>query len=162
LKGIRNSGNEFLPRAHSAAYGDLDKANWKDLRIRRNWNFIDPAIRPVIKVLNEHGYKTFSCCSGGHKRNLHRPYVDHEAGYIGFYPASNIAYKLYSELRNRQKRFELDVRTRTISRTGTRGRIETTDFGWLLATGETSKRIYYFGLFEDLISIIEKKGKKRS
>src|SRR2546425_9249728 len=103
----------FLPRNHSAEYGNDDESNWKNLNVKSNWKSFDPAIQELLRVLYDRGFTTFSSCSGGHKCNLHIHGVEHEGGYVGFFPASGIAYKLYFALRKKYRHFEFDALTRT-------------------------------------------------
>jgi hypothetical protein len=147
-----NPKHEFLPRSHPAKYGRLDKSNWKDLRVRRSWKLIDPAIRELIRVLNARGFKTFSSCSGGHRRNLHYRDIEHEGGYICFFPPSRLAFKWYFDLRSKQKAFEFHVRVTTMEERNLK-RLESTQFEWQLGYGEISKRDLYRKLFDDMASI---------
>lgn len=152
---MRKAFHEFLPRNHSSKYGVLDKSNWKDLRVRANWKRIDPAIIPLLRSLNEHGFRTFSSCSGGHKRNLNYPDVDHEAGYVCFFPTSKIAYNLYSIVKNKHRRFDFTASTEVIwERRGSK-RLESTKLGWQLQSRD-SRRKYYYALFDDMMAQIEK------
>ena|SRR2546428_4752361 len=146
---------EFLPRNHPAEYGNLDISNWKDLRLERNRKRIDSAIQNLIQVLNDRGFRTFSSCSGGHKRNLNYSEADHEPGYVGFSPASGIAYKLYFALRNKYRHFEFDALTRATKKRGSEW-VEVTQLDWQLERTRTSKRVYYYELFEDMLSIVER------
>src|SRR5690242_17849828 len=91
---------EFLPRSHSKRLGELERSNWKVLEDEADLGRIDPAIRDIISLLNEKGYRTFSSCSGGHKTNPRWRVNRHESGYIAFSPPSNIAFTLYLALRN--------------------------------------------------------------
>jgi len=143
--------HEFLPRNHLAEYGDLDKSNWKDLRVNSNWKFIDPAIQGLLRLLNQSGFTTFSSCSGGHRRNLNQSNSDHEGGYISFFPPSGITYKLYFALRKKYRHFVFDVVTNT--RNGSKW-VESTELDWQLQRNRASKRAYYYEIFEDMAKIV--------
>jgi hypothetical protein len=127
---MRKDNHEFLPRRHPAKYGTRDKSNWKDLRRKSSWNNIDPAIASLIRLLNARGFKTFSSCSGGHKRNLNHPEVDHDEGYIAFFPSTELIYNLYYALRKKHKEFELKASAVSAWEKEGSKWLETSEFRW--------------------------------
>src|SRR2546428_11396319 len=124
--------SEFLPRAHSKRLGELDASNWKDLKIGRNASRIDPAIRAIVSSLNNTGYKTFSCCSGGHRSNLRRRYARHESGYIAFSPPSRIPFALYLALREENQDFMFEAEAVIHDGNGDRRETIYTQLDWKL------------------------------
>ena len=144
---------DFLPRAHSKRLGELERSNWKILEEESDLGRIDPAIREIISLLNEKGYRTFSSCSGGHKTNPRWRVNRHESGYIAFSPPSNIAFTLYLALRNNQN---FTVEAQAVIDNGEGGDRETicTRLYWQLADSRKAKQIYYRKLFSQMQEII--------
>src|SRR5204862_217080 len=101
--------DDFLPRAHSKRLGELERSNWKSLRDGRNIHRIDPAIREIVSLLNNKGYRTFSSCSGGHPTNPRWKVNRHESGYLAFSPPSNVAFALYLGLRKKNRDFTVEA-----------------------------------------------------
>jgi hypothetical protein len=157
---MRKEYNEFLPRRHPAKYGTRDKSNWKDLRHKSNWKKIDLAITPLIQLLNARGFKTFSSCSGGHKRNLNHPEVNHERGYVAFFPATGLVYNLYYALRKKHKEFELTASTVSAWEKEGSKWLETSEFRWQLKWNELSRRVNYYRFFDDTTSVVKTLNKR--
>jgi hypothetical protein len=146
---------EFLPRAHSKRLGQLDISNWKDLEARNNASRVDPAIRPIVSLLNEKGYKTFSSCSGGHRANLRRRYDRHESGYIAFSPPSRIPFLLYVALREKNQDFMFEAEAVIHDGNGDRRETLYTQLDWQLMDQRKPRLEYYKNFFNELKRIIE-------
>lgn len=146
---------DFLPRAHSKRLGQLDMSNWKDLEIERNALRIDPAIREIITVLNEKGYKTFSSCSGGHKANLRRRFDRHESGYVAFSPPSRVPFSLYLALRGRSQDFMLEAEAVIHDANGDRRETVYTQLDWQLVDQRKHRPEYYEKLFGEMKRLID-------
>lgn len=159
---MRKEYHEFLPRRHPAKYGTRDKSNWKNLRLKSSWKNIDPAIVPLIQVLNARGFKTFSSCSGGHKRNLNHPDVDHDQGYVAFFPSTGLVYNLYNALRKEHKEFELTASVVSAWEKEGSKWLETSEFRWRLKWDMLSRREYYNRFIDDVISAVRLSGRVAS
>lgn len=145
---------DFLPRAHSQRLGQLDMSNWKNLEIERNTLRIDPAIREIISILNQKGYKTFSSCSGGHRANLRRRFDRHESGYIAFSPPSRVPFSLYQSLRRRNQDFMLEAEAVVHDANGDRRETIYTQLDWQLVDQRNHRLEYYEEFFDDMKQII--------
>ncbi len=147
--------NEFLPRAHSRRLGELERSNWKSLRNERNYDRIDPAIREIVSLLNQKGYRTFSSCSGGHPTNPRWKVNRHESGYLAFSPPSNVAFALYLGLRKKNRDFTVEAQA--VIDDGDGGDRETvcTRFYWQLSDRKKHKVEHYRKLFSQMREIIE-------
>ena len=154
--------NEFLPRAHSKRLGELDVSNWKDLGVRPNASRIDPAIREIVSLLNDKGYKTFSSCSGGHRANLRRRYDRHESGYIAFSPPSRIPFDLYLALRSRNQDFMFEAEAVIHDGNGDRRETMYTQLDWQLVDERKHLLEYYKKLFLEMRRIIERLPRRRA
>jgi hypothetical protein len=148
--------SEFLPRAHSKRLGELDASNWKDLEDGRNTSRIDPAIRSIVSILNEKGYKTFSSCSGGHKTNLRRRFDRHESGYIAFSPPSRIPFALYLALRERNQDFMFEAEAVIHDGNGDRRETIYTQLDWQLLDRRKPRLKYYENLFSEIQDAIDR------
>lgn len=146
---------EFLPRAHSRRLGELERSNWKALESDSDFGRIDPAIRHIISLLNQKGYKTFSSCSGGHRTNTRWRVNRHESGYIAFSPPSNVVFTLYFALRKKNRDFAFEAQT--VVDNGDGGDRETicSRFYWQLSDSKKPRLRYYKRLFTQIESIIE-------
>jgi len=144
---------EFLSRAHSKRLGELERSNWKIIETETDLGRIDPAIRDIISLLNEKGYRTFSSCSGGHKTNPRWRVNRHESGYIAFSPPSNIAFTLYLALRTNRN---FAVEAQAVVDNGEGGDRETicTRLYWQLSDNRKPKQVYYQKLFSQMREII--------
>ena len=147
-------GPEFLPRAHSRRLGELDSSNWKILARESDFGRIDPAIRELVSVLNQKGYKTFSSCSGGHKVNPRWRVNRHESGYIAFSPPSRMAFTLYLMLSRKNRDFEFEAQA--VVDNGDGGDRETvcTRFYWQLSDDRKPRLEYYRKLFAQMKNVI--------
>ena len=145
---------DFLPRAHSQRLGQLDMSNWKNLEIERNTLRIDPAIREIISILNQKGYKTFSSCSGGHRANLRRRFDRHESGYIAFSPPSRVPFSRYQSLRRRNQDFMLEAEAVVHDANGDRRETIYTQLDWQLVDQRNHRLEYYEEFFDDMKQII--------
>ncbi len=154
--------NEFLPRAHSKRLGELDVSNWKDLGVRPNASRIDPAIREIVSLLNDKGYKTFSSCSGGHRANLRRRYDRHESGYIAFSPPSRIPFDLYLALRSRNQDFMFEAEAVIHDGNGDRRETVYTQLDWQLVDGKQHRLEYYNKLFLEMKRVTERLPRRRA
>lgn len=145
---------EFLPRAHSRRLGELEKSNWKVLETERDFGRIDPAIRELVSLLNQKGYRTFSSCSGGHRTNTRWRVNRHESGYLAFSPPSNVAFRLYFELRKKNRDFAFEAQV--VVDNGDGGDRETvcTRFYWQLSDQRKPKLEYYDKFFSEMRNII--------
>jgi hypothetical protein len=148
--------SDFLPRAHSKRLGQLDMSNWKDLARERNALRIDPAIRKIVSVLNDKGYRTFSSCSGGHKANLRRRFDRHESGYVAFSPPSRIPFSIYKELRGRNQDFMFEAEAVIHDGNGDRRETVYTQLDWQLIDQRKHRLEYYADLFRDMERIIDR------
>lgn len=146
---------EFLPRAHSRRLGELERSNWKVLEVDSDFGRIDPAIRHIISILNQKGYKTFSSCSGGHRTNTRWRVNRHESGYIAFSPPSNIVFTLYFALRKKNRDFAFEAQT--VVDNGDGGDRETicSRFYWQLSDSKKPRLRYYKQLFTQIEEAIE-------
>ena len=140
----------FLPRAHSRRLGELERSNWKILESERDFGRIDPAIREIVALLNEKGYRTFSSCSGGHKTNPRWRVNRHESGYLAFSPPSNVAFTLYFALRKKTRDFAIEAQA--VVDNGEGGDRETvcTRFYWQLSDDRKPTQQYYNRLFDQI------------
>ena len=147
--------NEFLPRAHSRRLGELERSNWKALESERDFGRIDPAIREIVAILNEKGYRTFSSCSGGHRTNPRWKVNRHESGYLAFSPPSNIAFTLYFALRKKNRDFAFEAQA--VVDNGDGGDRETvcTRFYWQLSDDRNPKLQYYNRFFDQIRKTID-------
>jgi hypothetical protein len=147
--------DDFLPRAHSRRLGELERSNWKSLRDGRNYDRIDPAIRDIVSLLNKKGYRTFSCCSGGHPTNPRWKVNRHESGYLAFSPPSKAAFALYLGLRKKNRDFTVEAQA--VIDDGDGGDRETvcTRFYWQLSDRKKHKLEHYKRLFSQMREIIE-------
>lgn len=156
MKGSRTLRLEFLPRSHSKRLGELDMSNWKNLEVKSNALRIDPAIREIISILNEKGYRTFSSCSGGHKANLRRRFDRHESGYIAFSPPSRIPFSLYLALRGRNHDFMFEAEAVLHDANGDRRETIYTQLDWQLVDQRKHRLDYYDDLFDEMKRIINR------
>ena len=147
--------SEFLRRAHSKRLGELDESNWKNLESKRNIASVDPAIREIVSLLNDKGYKTFSSCSGGHRTNLRKKIDRHEDGYIAFSPPSRVAFTLYLALRGKNNDFTFEAGAILRDGNGNRGETLFTQLDWQLRDQRRSKLQYYRKLFAEMKRIVE-------
>jgi len=154
ISTLRKQEHKFLRRNHPAKYGTLEQSNWKDLRVKANWKRIDTEIKPLLRVLNDNGFRTFSSCSGGHKRNMNRSNPEHEPGYICFFPVSSIVYYLYSAVKQKFRHFQFAATTETVWEKGGTKWIESSKFRWELKWNLPSKREYYYELFDEMLSVV--------
>ncbi len=145
---------EFLPRAHSRRLGELERSNWKILEKESDFGRIDPAIRDVVALLNQKGYRTFSSCSGGHRTNPRWRVNRHESGYLAFSPPSDVAFTLYFELRRKNRDFAFEAQA--VVDNGDGGDRETicTRFYWQLADDRKPRMQYYEKLFSQMRTVI--------
>ncbi|GEM_PF-2350329 len=145
---------EFLPRAHSRRLGELERSNWKVLETESDFGRIDPAIREIVSLLNQKGYRTFSSCSGGHKTNPRWKINRHESGYLAFSPPSNVAFTLYFDLRKKNRDFAFEAQT--VVDNGDGGDRETicSRFYWQLSDRKKPKLQYYNRFFTQMRTII--------
>lgn len=148
--------NAFLPRAHAKRLGELEISNWKNLENKRNALRIDPAIRDLVKTLNQKGYQTFSSCSGGHSANLRRKFDRHESGYIAFSPPSRIPFAIYLELRKRNQDFMLEAEAVIHDGNGDRRETIYTQLDWQLVDQRRHRPEYYEELFHEMKGIINR------
>ncbi len=147
---------EFLPRAHSRRLGELERSNWKILETERDFGRIDPAIRDIVSMLNQKGYRTFSSCSGGHKTNPRWRVNRHESGYLAFSPPSNVAFTLYFALRKSNRDFAFEAQA--VVDNGDGGDRETicTRFYWQLSDEKRPKLEYYKRFFTQMKNAIDR------
>ncbi len=146
---------EFLQRAHSEKYGDSDMSNWKDLRLKRNWNFVDPGIRSLVRLLNRIGFTTFSSCSGGHESDRTAEDAEHYRGYLTFSPPSRIVFKLYLALQKENRRFEFGALAGVNNEGASSRQTVYSKLEWQLEAYYSSKLWYYSELFEDMTRIVQ-------
>ena len=141
---------EFLPRAHSKRLGELERSNWKVLEVEKDFGRIDPAIREIVSLLNDKGYRTFSSCSGGHRTNPRWKVNRHESGYIAFSPPSNVAFSLYMALRKKNTDFAIEAQV--VVDNGDGGDRETlcSRLYWQLSDDRKPKMAYYSRLFSQM------------
>jgi len=132
------------------------------LRVKANWKRIDMEIKPLLKVLNDRGFRTFSSCSGGHKRNMNRSDPEHEPGYVCFFPASWIVYRLYSALKRKFRHFQFAATIETVWEKGGTKWMESSKFCWELKWNLPSKREYYHELFDEMLSVARSASKGES
>lgn len=145
---------QFLPRAHSRRLGELDRSNWKNLRIGQNVTRIDPAIKEIVLLLNNKGYGTFSSCSGGHGTDPRWKTDRHLSGYLAFSPPSRIAFTLYLELRKQNRDFGFEAQA-VMDNDETERETVCTRLYWQLLDEREAKLEYYRKLFSQMKSIIE-------
>jgi hypothetical protein len=145
---------EFLPRAHSRRLGELERSNWKVLETESDFGRIDPAIRGVVSLLNQKGYKTFSSCSGGHRTNPRWRVNRHESGYLAFSPPSNVAFTLYFAMRKKNRDFAFEAQA--VVDNGDGGDRETicTRFYWQLSDLRKPRLQYYSKLFTQMSATV--------
>lgn len=147
--------SEFLPRAHSKRLGDLDSSNWKNLKEKRNIELIDPAVREIVLLLNDKGYRTFSSCSGGHRSDPRWRVDRHESGYLAFSPPSRVAFFLYLALRRKNRDFSFEAQAVIDDGNGSEREIACTRLYWQLLDDKESKLNYYLNLFSEMKRIIQ-------
>jgi hypothetical protein len=135
--------------------GQLDISNWKDVEAKNNASRVDPAIRPIVSLLNARGYKTFSSCSGGHRANLRRRYDRHESGYIAFSPPSRIPFLLYVALREKNQDFMLEAEAVIHDGNGDRRETLYTQLDWQLLDQKKPKLEYYQNFFTEMQRLVE-------
>ena len=145
----------FLPRAHSERLGSLDVSNWKNLEVERNIARIDPAIREVVSLLNDKGYRTFSSCSGGHRTDTRKRFDRHESGYLAFSPPSRAAFTLYLALRGKNRDFEFEAQAVILDGDEINHETLSTRVYWQLMDERKHDPKYYDNLFARMKSIIE-------
>ena len=131
-------------------------SNWKNLEVGKNVLRIDPAIREIISILNEKGYRTFSSCSGGHRANLRRRFDRHESGYVAFSPPSRIPFSLYLALRSRNHDFMLEAEAVVHDANGDRRETMYTQLDWQLLDQRKHRLEYYKDFFDEMKRIIER------
>jgi hypothetical protein len=136
--------------------GELDASNWKNLKVGKNASRVDPAIREIVSSLNDKGYKTFSCCSGGHRANLRRRFDRHESGYIAFSPPSRIPFALYLALREKNQDFMFEAEAVIHDGNGDRRETMYTQLDWQLVDQRKHRLEYYEKLFLEMKRIINR------
>jgi len=155
---LPRSHHEFLPRNHSVDYGHLDKSNWKDLDVEANLERLDPAIQPLLSLLREKGFTTFSSCSGGHSRDMRTRdgLSRHGEGYVAFSPPSRIVFKLFFALQEKDRRFDFHARVTVENEDQSSEQTVDSQLRWQLKHRYIAKRKYYDELFKDMMQIVEK------
>ena len=147
--------HEFLQREHSEGYGELDESNWRDLTLNRNWNFVDPTIQDLVRLLNDKGFTTFSSCSGGHKSDMRKGSDRHVPGFVTFSPPSRVVFKLYVTLQRKSRRFQFKAFAGLNNEDDRPRQTVYSKLEWQLEGRYCSKRRYYSGLFADMTGIVE-------
>jgi len=154
--------HEFLPRAHSEKFGEMDESNWKDLTVRKNMRRVDPSIQDLVTLLNDRGYRTFSSCSGGHPKSM-RGSAHHWQAFLAFSPPSRVVFKIYFALQKKRRRFDLDAFTGVQNEDDPSEQTVYSELSWRLKDRYTSKAEYYFELFLEMSRIVQRlRPRKRS
>jgi hypothetical protein len=146
----------FLPRAHSEAFGWLDKSNWKDVSKDRNLKRVDPMLRDVIQLLNRKGYTTYSSCSGGHASNQRRRHQRHIEGYIAFSHATRAVVELYFLLQGRVEPFQLSTQIGMLDEDNGDDQTVFSEIRWQLHDTKRHRNQYYEDFFKNLKDAVEK------
>ncbi len=130
-------------------------SNWKDLRLKRNWNLVDPAIRGLVQLLNRAGFTTFSTCSGGHGSDMTAENVEHYQGYLTFSPPSRVVFKLYFALQEKNRRFQFGALAGVNNEGASSRQTVCSKLEWQLEPHFSSKLRYYSELFEEMTRIVQ-------